>query len=127
MNRGIVLASTDSTNPQSINDTGVRLLAPLRGTSGADQRRYLGQFYSNGPNGISQGPCPFVRGGGLNGATHSVYQLLWSLLKKLAAIFRHWLKSSNPRKDPGYINEAFQHLILQFIDHRTLNFALLHE
>ena len=56
-------------------------------------------------------------------ATHSVYQPLCPLVQDLACILdidRHWVKSSDPRNDPGYINEAFQRLILQFIvEHRT--------
>jgi hypothetical protein len=64
--------------------------------------------------------------GGLNGATHSVYQPLWPMLNKLARILNidgHWVESSDPRKDPGYINEAFQRLILQFIiEHRNERF-----
>jgi len=45
---------------------------------------------------------------GLDGATHSVYQPLrpFKLLNKLAAMLivdRHWVESSNPRNDPGYI------------------------
>ena len=62
----------------------------------------------------------------LTGATHSVYRPLWPLLKDLAAILdidRHWAKPSDPRNDPGYVNEAFQRLIFQFIlDHRNENF-----
>jgi len=62
----------------------------------------------------------------LDGATHSVYHPLWPLLNKLAAILdvdRCWVKPSDPRKDPGYINEAFQRLILQFIlEHRNEEF-----
>ena len=61
--------------------------------------------------------------GGLDGATHSVYEPLWPMLNKLARIFnidRHWIESSNPRKDPGYINEAFRRLVLEFIlEHRN--------
>jgi hypothetical protein len=64
--------------------------------------------------------------GRLTGATHSVYQPLLPLLKKLARILNvdgHWVKSSDPRKDPGYINEAFQRLIFQFIlEHRNEKF-----
>jgi hypothetical protein len=62
----------------------------------------------------------------VTGATHSVYQPLLPLLQKLVDILRvdgHWVESSDPRKDPGYINEAFQRLILQFIlEHRNENF-----
>jgi hypothetical protein len=62
----------------------------------------------------------------LHDATHSVYRPLWPLLDKLASIInadRHWVKSSDPRNDPGYMNEAFQRLVLQFIlDHQNENF-----
>jgi hypothetical protein len=54
----------------------------------------------------------------LDAATHSIYQPLWPLLSQLAAIIdvdRHWLTSDDPRNHPGYINEAFQRLILRFI------------
>ena len=58
--------------------------------------------------------------------THSVYQPLLPLLRKLADILSvdgHWVESSDPRKDPGYITEAFQRLILEFIlKHREENF-----
>jgi len=50
--------------------------------------------------------------------THSDYQPLWPLINSLAAILvvdRHWLPESDVRKRPGYICEAFQRLILQFI------------
>jgi hypothetical protein len=64
--------------------------------------------------------------GGLTGATHSFYQPLCPLLNKLAHILnadRHWIESSDPRNDPGYFNEAFQRLILQFIlEHRGEKF-----
>ena len=56
--------------------------------------------------------------GSLTGATHSVYQPLWPLLKDLAAILnadRHWAKPSTPHNDPGYVNDTFQCLIFQFI------------
>ncbi len=66
--------------------------------------------------------------GDLDGATHSVFRPLWPLLNKLAAILNadgHWLKPSDPRKHPGYINEAFQRLILQFIlDNRGKEFMV---
>jgi hypothetical protein len=51
--------------------------------------------------------------------THSVYKPLWPLITNLAAILlvdRHWLPESDVRKSPEYICEAFQRLILQFID-----------
>jgi hypothetical protein len=64
--------------------------------------------------------------GYLTGATHSFYQPLLPLLKKLAHVLsvdRHWLQPSDPRKDPGYISEAFQRLIFQFIlEHRNDTF-----
>jgi hypothetical protein len=68
-----------------------------------------------------------LRGGLLvNGTTHSVYQPLWLMLDKLVNILDcdgHWLESSDPRTDPGYITEAFQRLILQFIlEHRNEGF-----
>jgi len=67
-----------------------------------------------------------LQGGGLNGATHSVYRPLWPLLNKLANILnanRHWAKPPDPHNDPGYVNDTFQHLIFQFIlDHRNENF-----
>lgn len=56
--------------------------------------------------------------GGFQDATHSVYKPLWPLLESVATILhidRHWVESSDPRNDPGYLNEAFQRLILQFI------------
>jgi hypothetical protein len=63
---------------------------------------------------------------GFRNATHSVYRPLESLLNELAAILvvdRRWLELSDPRNDPGYANEAFQRLILQFIlDHRQEKF-----
>ena len=62
----------------------------------------------------------------LNDTTHSAYEPLWSLLDRLTAILnadRHWVEQADPRNDPGYINEAFQRLILQFIlDHRNEGF-----
>ena len=64
--------------------------------------------------------------GRLIGAIHSVYRPLLPLLQKLADILgvdRHWVESSDPRKDPGYLNEAFRRLILQFIlEHRNEKF-----
>jgi len=56
--------------------------------------------------------------GGLSGATHSVYKPLGRLLGDLAALLhvdRYWLEPGDPRNNPGYLNEAFQRLILQFI------------
>jgi hypothetical protein len=67
-----------------------------------------------------------IRSRTLNCATHSVYKPLCPLLNKLAGILdvdRHWLESSDPRNDPGYLNEAFQRLILKFIlDNRDQTF-----
>jgi hypothetical protein len=64
--------------------------------------------------------------GRIIGATHSVYRPIWPLLQKLADIISvdgHWVEASDPRKDPGYINEACRRLILQFIlEHRNENF-----
>ena len=54
----------------------------------------------------------------LEGFTHSFYKCLLPLIKNLAAILvvdSHWLPKSDSRKDPSYITEAFQRLILQFI------------
>lgn len=50
--------------------------------------------------------------------THSFYKPLRPLIRGLAAILindSHWLPASDPRKDPFYITEAFQCLILNFI------------
>jgi len=50
---------------------------------------------------------------------HSVYEPLWPLISKLAAtilVDRHWLPTRDVRKSPVYLCEAFQRLILQFID-----------
>ena len=50
--------------------------------------------------------------------THSFYKPLRPLINNLAAIFvidSHWLPASDLRKDPYYITEAFQCLILNFI------------
>jgi len=61
-----------------------------------------------------------------NNLTHSVYEPLWPLISSLAAILavdRQWLPESDVRKRPGYICEAFQRLILQFIvSNRNENF-----
>ena len=51
-------------------------------------------------------------------ATHLFYEPLRPLIKDLATILvndSHWLPVSDPRKDPFYITEAFQRLILNFI------------
>ena len=50
--------------------------------------------------------------------THSFYKPLRPLINDLAAIFvidGHCLPASDPRKDPYYITEAFQRLVLNFI------------
>jgi hypothetical protein len=58
--------------------------------------------------------------------THSVYKPLCPLISSLAAVIvvdRHWLPESDVRKRPGYICEAFQRLILEFIlSNRNENF-----
>jgi hypothetical protein len=58
--------------------------------------------------------------------THSFYKPLQPLIKDLAAILvidSHWLPALDPRKDPYYITEAFQRLILKFIiDNRGKEF-----
>jgi hypothetical protein len=76
-----------------------------------------------------QGRVGLLQRDTLAGATHSFYQPLWPLLDDLAEILnvdRNWLKSikpSDPRTHPGYVNEAFQRLLLQFIvDHRDEEF-----
>ena len=49
---------------------------------------------------------------------HSFYKPLQPLIQDLAAVLvvdSHWLPASDPRKDPFYITEAFQRLILEFI------------
>ena len=54
----------------------------------------------------------------INNVTHSFYKLLRPLIEDLAAILLNdscWLPASDPRKDPFYITEAFQRLILNFI------------
>ena len=57
---------------------------------------------------------------------HSFYKLLQPLIKDLAKILvidSHWLPASDSRKDPFYITEAFQRLILNFmIDNRGKEF-----
>ena len=76
--------------------------------------------------GSAESRSMLLRGGGLEIATHSVYRPIGRLLNKLAAILvvdRHWLLSNDPRNHPGYANEAFRRLILQFIiEHRDENF-----
>jgi len=72
--------------------------------------------------------------------THSFYKPLRPLIADLAAILvndSHWLPASDPRKDPFYITEAFQRLILNFIFNNrgkefmdrcvTKNFRKVHE
>jgi hypothetical protein len=58
--------------------------------------------------------------------THSVYEPLWPLIRSLAAFLvvdRHWVPEPDVRKRPDYMCEAFQRLILQFIDsNRSENF-----
>ena len=65
-------------------------------------------------------------GGPPTNLIHSVYEPLWPLISSLAAILvvdRHWLEESDVRKRPEYLCEAFQRLILQFIDsHRNEDF-----
>ena len=61
--------------------------------------------------GLSSGNLP-------KNLTHPDYEPLWPLINSLAAILavdRHWLPESDVRKRPGYMCEAFQRLILQFI------------
>lgn len=50
--------------------------------------------------------------------THSLYAPLWPLIEQLAAILLvdgYWLDNSEPRRNLGYITEAFQRLILDFV------------
>jgi hypothetical protein len=68
-------------------------------------------------NGDYESRQDFIRGG-LSHITHPFYEPLRPLIKNLAAILvndSHWLPASDPRKDPFYITEAFQRLILNFI------------
>ena len=49
---------------------------------------------------------------------HSVFKAFWPLLQYLAqnlGVDRYWLDDSDSRNDPGYVLEAFQRLILDFI------------
>ena len=76
---------------------------------------------------VSRQNLLFVAGQGMTGnLTHSVYRLLRPLINDLAANFvidGHWLPVSDLRKDPFYIIEAFQRLILNFIiDNRGKEF-----
>ena len=61
-----------------------------------------------------------------NITTHSFYEGVHPLLRRLAAILvvdRVWLEKTDARNDPGYTCEAFQRLILQFIlDNRHKEF-----
>jgi len=64
--------------------------------------------------------------GRIDRATHSAYKHLWPLLEKVGAILavdRHWVEPSHPRSDQGYLTEAFQRLVLEFIlDNRGKEF-----
>jgi hypothetical protein len=56
--------------------------------------------------------------GSLSRVTHSFFNPLQPLIKKLSAILvvdRHWLEQPDKRNDPEYLNEAFQRLILVFV------------
>ena len=68
---------------------------------------------------LSSGPPP-------QNLIHSVYEPMWPLISNLAALLvvdRHWIPESSARKRPDYMCEAFQRLILQFIDSkRSENF-----
>ena len=70
-------------------------------------------------SGLSSGPPP-------QNLVHSVYEPVWPLISSLAALLvvdKHWLPESGARKRPDYTCEAFQRLILQFIDSkRSENF-----
>lgn len=60
--------------------------------------------------------------------THSAFKPLGTLLRNLALILvvdMHRLDEPDVRNDPGYVNEAIQRLILQFIiDHRDAEFEV---
>ena len=62
----------------------------------------------------------------LQNLMHSVYEPMWPLISNLAALLvvdRHWIPESSARKRPDYMCEAFQRLILQFVDSkRSENF-----
>jgi hypothetical protein len=68
---------------------------------------------------LSSGPPP-------KNLLHSVYEPVWPLISNLAALLvvdSHWIPESSARKRPDYMCEAFQRLILQFIDSkRSENF-----
>ena len=70
-----------------------------------------------GLNGDHKSRQDFIQGR-LSHITHSFYNPLRPLIKDLAAILvydSHWIPGSDSRKDPFYITEAFQRLILNFI------------
>jgi hypothetical protein len=61
---------------------------------------------------LSSGPPP-------QNLIHSVYEPVWPLISNLAALLvvdSYWIPEPNVRKRPDYICEAFQRLILEFID-----------
>ncbi|KAN0139749.1 hypothetical protein V8E53_002411 [Lactarius tabidus] len=68
---------------------------------------------------LSSGPPP-------QNLLHSVYEPVWPLISNLAALLvvdSHWIPESSARKRPDYMCEAFQCLILQFINSkRSENF-----
>ena len=68
---------------------------------------------------LSSGPPP-------QNLIHSVYEPMWPLISNLAALLvvdSHWIPEPNVRKRPDYMCEAFQRLILEFIDSkRSENF-----
>ena len=68
---------------------------------------------------LSSGPPP-------QNLLHSVYEPVWPLISNLAALLvvdRHWVPEPDVRKRPDYMCEAFQRLILRFIDsNRSENF-----
>ena len=56
--------------------------------------------------------------GSLSRITHSFFKPLQPLIENLAAclvVDRHWLKQSDERNQPEYLNEAFQRSILKWI------------
>jgi hypothetical protein len=80
----------------------------------------------NGSYESRQGLIGSVTGLMPSNLTHSFYKPLRPLIQDLAAILfidSHWLPEDDLRKDPFYITEAFQRLILQFIiDNRDKEF-----
>jgi hypothetical protein len=68
---------------------------------------------------LSSGPMP-------PNLIHSVYEPVWPLISNLAALLvvdSHWIPEPSARKRPDYMCEAFQRLIIQFIDSkRSENF-----